>query len=127
MSIMTERRVTTGQTERTRATVRTQPTLERRRHVFADSPQGRAGNNNATCAGETADAERISWLGVALGVIATAAVMLAFVAVANLRAEPMASPQQSASQVETAFAEQGTILESVLEGPQVAASAGVGR
>ena len=129
MSITTERRVTAagpdvGQSTIThrgstrRPAVRTRSTLERRRHVYATSPQGRARHHEdthfgATCI-ETAP-ERISWAATVLGIIATAAVLLGFVAVANLRAESIDASQISdASQI--TVVEQGFGTVEVTEG-----------
>lgn len=140
MSITTERRITTGRrdieqnttthrggTRPRRPAVRTQPTLERRRHVYLTSPQGRADRDTGTRMGDTCvvtEPERISWTATVVGIIATAVVLLAFVAVANLRAESIDTSQLSAPQaavvqaavVPAAHVQQGIDTASVMEG-----------
>ncbi len=141
MSITTERRVTAprtdvgqsttthrGDTRRRRPAVRTQTALDRRRHVHATTPQGRVARADGACLGDTgveAEPERISWAATVVGIIATAAVLLAFVAVANLRAESIDTSQQSASS--TAVAQYDVSGASVTEGRAPLAPAVLGQ
>lgn len=116
MSITTERRasahrvtthrVTTHRVSTHRgSTGRRRPTPQRRRYVRTSAPQGLARGHREGCA-EDSSPQTISWTATVLGVLATAVVLLAFVAVANLRAGSI----ESAPQVGVAVVQPGETI-----------------
>ncbi|MGB2951376.1 LysM peptidoglycan-binding domain-containing protein [Rhodococcus sp. BGS-1C] len=111
MSITTERRVSAhrGSTHRGSA-VRRRPTPQRRRYLHTSAPQGMARGHREACV-EDRSPQTLSWTATVLGVLATAVVLLAFVAVANLRAGSI----ESAPQVGVAVVQQGETLSDVAQ------------
>lgn len=80
-------------------------THERRRYVLGAAPQGGSHGSAGACVDRAHRDETISWTAMVVGVLATALVILGFVAVANLRAASL----DSASTPAVTTVEQGQL------------------
>lgn len=105
---MTTPRPMTAQRPKTAPPVRTsrRATHERRRYVRGTAPQGGSHGSAGVCVDRAHREEKISWAAMVVGVLATALVILGFVAVANLRAASL----ESASTPAVTTIEQGQQL-----------------
>lgn len=80
---------------------RRRATIERRRYVHATAPQTLGAAADDGCAHEDNQVQAVSWTTMIAGAVATAVVILGFVAVANLRAGSLDSaPQPAVSTVQ---------------------------